>query len=193
MKSLLAAAAFVALGATLVSAPVSARSMMSSKAMPTCAAGDTVVWVNTRSKVFYEPGASYYGKTRHGKYVCESQATSMGMHMAKGGMMSDSNGSMMGGHSGMMKHGMMKHHGMMHGGAMGSGSMRSGSMGSGSMGSGSMGSGSMGSGSRTMMSPAPSGGSNSSGSGIGSQGSGSTPGPGNLVTPAPTVSASPSN
>ena len=88
-----------ALGAALVSPPAEAR-MMSSM-MPKCAAGDKVVWVNTRSKVFYEPGGSYYGKTKHGKYVCESQAMSMGMHMAKMGMMGGSNG-MMGEHSGMM-------------------------------------------------------------------------------------------
>ncbi|GAC1300141.1 MAG: hypothetical protein NVSMB19_06170 [Vulcanimicrobiaceae bacterium] len=142
--------------------------------MPTCAAGDKVVWVNTRSKVYYEPGGAYYGKTKHGKYVCESQAMSMGMHMAKGGMMSDSNGNSMKHHSGMSDGSMMKHHSGMNEG----GSMKSGSMGSGSMGSGSMGSGSM-----------------KSGSGAGSSGgtmSGTSSSPSARVTPAPVVSASPS-
>lgn len=139
--------------------------------MPKCAAGDAVVWVNTRSKVYYLPGASYYGKTKHGKYVCESQAGTMGMHAAKGQMMSGSNGSMMSGHH-KMHHGK----GMMGSGSMGSGSMGSGSMGSGSTGSGSMGSGSMGSGSPKA--PASPGTSNS---------------PAIQVTPNPNPTSSPSN
>lgn len=126
IRTLAAVAAVAVLSAVT---PAFARSSMSSMtmSMPKCAAGDAVVWVNTRSKVYYLPGASYYGKTKHGKYVCESQAGTMGMHAAKGQMMSGSNGSMMSGHHKM-------HHGK---GMMGSGSMGSGSMGSGSMGSGS--------------------------------------------------------
>jgi len=193
VKFLVAAAAVAALGASLVSEPADARSMHSMNARPTCAAGDKVVWVNTRSKVFYEPGGAYYGKTKHGKYVCESQAMSMGMHMAKGGMMSDSNGTMMN-NSGMKNSGMMKHHGMMkdHSGMMNGGTMGSGSMKSDSMKPDAMKPGSMAP--SPLSSGATSSGSNSSGSsGPGNQGSGSSPGPGRIVTPAPVVSASPSN
>lgn len=48
-----------------------------------CAAGDPVVWINTESKVYHMAGSSYYGKTKHGKYACASDATKMGAHAAK--------------------------------------------------------------------------------------------------------------
>ncbi|GAC1521449.1 MAG: hypothetical protein NVS2B8_01390 [Vulcanimicrobiaceae bacterium] len=117
----LAAAAAIA---THLSTPALARSSMST-AMPTCAAGDTVVWVNTRSKVYYMPGASYYGKTKHGKYVCASAATSMGAHAAKSGTMSDSNGMSSDGEH--VRHGDMRTTGGTHGSAgEGPGSMAGG-------------------------------------------------------------------
>lgn len=46
--------------------------------MPACAAGDPVVWVNTKSKVFHMQGDAYYGKTKSGKYACKSDAVAMG-------------------------------------------------------------------------------------------------------------------
>ncbi|TAM57674.1 hypothetical protein EPN52_12530 [bacterium] len=54
----------------------------SSATMPTCAASDPVVWVNTSSRVYHLPGTKYYGKTRHGKYECRSAATSEGFKEA---------------------------------------------------------------------------------------------------------------
>jgi hypothetical protein len=48
-----------------------------------CAGGDPVVWVNTETKVYHLSGSSYYGKTKHGKYACASDATKMGAHAAK--------------------------------------------------------------------------------------------------------------
>jgi hypothetical protein len=72
-------------------APAHAQST-SSAAMPTCASGDPVVWENTKSKkhVYHMSGDKYYGKSKAGKYVCESQAKSDGYHAAgtKGGAMS---------------------------------------------------------------------------------------------------------
>jgi hypothetical protein len=72
-----------------------------STAMPTCASGDPVVWENTSSKghVFHVSGDKYYGTTKHGKYVCESQAKTDGYHAGKmkGGSMSS--GSMSSGSS----------------------------------------------------------------------------------------------
>lgn len=69
----LAAALAVPLGAHAASAAA-----MTS--MPACSAGDPVVWVNTKSKVFHMQGDSYYGKTKTGKYACKSAAVAMGAH-----------------------------------------------------------------------------------------------------------------
>jgi hypothetical protein len=35
---------------------------------------DMVVWLNTDTNIWVEPGESAYGKTPHGKYVCRKQA-----------------------------------------------------------------------------------------------------------------------
>jgi hypothetical protein len=45
---------------------------------PKCAAGDAVVWVDTASKIYYRPGNPNYGKTRSGRYQCESKARASG-------------------------------------------------------------------------------------------------------------------
>jgi hypothetical protein len=44
---------------------------------------DTVVWVNTKSKVFHYSNSSDYGKTKKGAYMCEADATGAGAHAAK--------------------------------------------------------------------------------------------------------------
>ena len=43
----------------------------------------TVVWVNRRGHVFHLPKSKFYGKTKHGAYVCQSAAESAGLHAAK--------------------------------------------------------------------------------------------------------------
>lgn len=48
----------------------------------TCAAGDQIVWVNERRKVYHMASDPYYGRTKHGSYMCESDAKSKGYHMA---------------------------------------------------------------------------------------------------------------
>jgi len=53
-----------------------------SQAMPTCAAGDPVVWENSSSKVYHAQGDSYFGKTKHGAYACKSAADSAGYHLS---------------------------------------------------------------------------------------------------------------
>ena len=46
--------------------------------------GDTVVWSSLgKSKSFHVAGSKYFGKTKHGAYVCEKDATSFGFHAAK--------------------------------------------------------------------------------------------------------------
>lgn len=52
--------------------------------MPNCGAVKPV-WVNLNSKAYHEPGDPYYGKTKHGEYLCPSQAKAQGFHPAGGG------------------------------------------------------------------------------------------------------------
>jgi len=44
---------------------------------------DTVVWANTRSHIYHFSGATYYGGTKVGAYMCEADAISAGMRAAK--------------------------------------------------------------------------------------------------------------
>ena len=50
----------------------------------TAVAGDVRVWVNTSSGVYHCPGGQYYGNTKRGKYVPESQALAQGNRPAYG-------------------------------------------------------------------------------------------------------------
>ncbi|GAB2651452.1 hypothetical protein [Arenimonas aestuarii] len=42
------------------------------------------VWVNTNSGVYHCPGTQYYGNTKRGKYLSESEATESGYRAAYG-------------------------------------------------------------------------------------------------------------
>ena len=46
--------------------------------------GDSVVWVNTRSKAFHLKGTKFYGHTKSGAYMCQRDATAGGMHATQG-------------------------------------------------------------------------------------------------------------
>lgn len=52
------------------------------KARAHCA-GDTVVWANTRSKIYHFRGTANYGNTVAGAYMCEGASISEGMRAAK--------------------------------------------------------------------------------------------------------------
>jgi hypothetical protein len=39
---------------------------------------DTVVWLNTNSGIYHEKGMRWYGRTKHGAYVCRSEADAAG-------------------------------------------------------------------------------------------------------------------
>jgi hypothetical protein len=44
---------------------------------------DTIVWVNTSSKAYHLAGTKYYGKTKHGAYMCQKDADFSGFHAPK--------------------------------------------------------------------------------------------------------------
>jgi hypothetical protein len=44
---------------------------------------DTVVWVNTPSRIYHYSGTRYYGNTRRGAYMCEADARTAGYRAAK--------------------------------------------------------------------------------------------------------------
>jgi len=46
--------------------------------------GDTVEWTTlTKAKVYHTSTSKYYGKTKHGAYVCKANADAAGYHQAK--------------------------------------------------------------------------------------------------------------
>ncbi len=45
--------------------------------------GPGMVWVNTETKVYHREGDPFYGKTKHGKYMTESEAVQQGYRAAK--------------------------------------------------------------------------------------------------------------
>jgi hypothetical protein len=67
-------------GATPAAAPAkSARTAAAAtEAAPGGGAGK--VWVNTASKVYHCEGDKYYGKTKKGEYLAESDAKAKGFH-----------------------------------------------------------------------------------------------------------------
>jgi hypothetical protein len=46
-------------------------------------AGDTVVWANTKSKIYHFRGTWNYGNTKYGAYMCETDSVSVGIRAAK--------------------------------------------------------------------------------------------------------------
>lgn len=52
-------------------------------AAPPAAPAPGMVWVNTATKVYHREGDPYYGKTKHGKYMTESEAVQAGYRAAK--------------------------------------------------------------------------------------------------------------
>ncbi|MGI4798519.1 MAG: hypothetical protein ACRYG8_31645 [Janthinobacterium lividum] len=46
-------------------------------------AGDSIVWVNLRSKAYHLKSTQYYGHTKSGAYMCQRDATAGGMHAAQ--------------------------------------------------------------------------------------------------------------
>ncbi len=49
---------------------------------PDLKCSDTIVWVNLSSKAYHLPDDKYYGRSKHGVYMCRSTADSKGYHLA---------------------------------------------------------------------------------------------------------------
>jgi hypothetical protein len=45
--------------------------------------GQSVVWANTRSKIYHRPGSHSYGNTKKGAYMCEKDTAAAGIRSAK--------------------------------------------------------------------------------------------------------------
>jgi hypothetical protein len=51
--------------------------------MPAQGGGTDKVWMNAKSNVYHCPGSKYYGKTKEGSYMTESDAKAKGGHAVK--------------------------------------------------------------------------------------------------------------
>jgi hypothetical protein len=46
---------------------------------------DAVVWLNTNSGIYHYKGERWYGRTKHGAYVCEKEAIAAGDRASENG------------------------------------------------------------------------------------------------------------
>lgn len=59
------------------------RGAMQNATKPNCGAVQAV-WVNLNTKVYHEPNDPAYGNTKHGEYLCPSEARAQGFRPAGG-------------------------------------------------------------------------------------------------------------
>lgn len=46
---------------------------------------DVVVWLNTKTGIWHEKGMRWYGRTKHGAYVCRKEAAAAGYRDTRNG------------------------------------------------------------------------------------------------------------
>jgi hypothetical protein len=72
-------------------APATPMSAMQNGAMPMGKAAvipkglhctDGIVWVNMTKKTYHDPSDPWYGRTKHGQYMCKAAAEAAGYHVA---------------------------------------------------------------------------------------------------------------
>jgi hypothetical protein len=79
-----AAATQAATGSTGKSRLMNSQKFITVAAAQASCPTDTVVWSSlTKSHSFHLPNSRYYGKTKHGAYVCEQAALAAGYHKAR--------------------------------------------------------------------------------------------------------------
>lgn len=82
MKQLIVAAIL----ASVAFSPANAQELFSSQqAAQAHCPQDTVVWLNTASGIYHMQGERWYGRTRHGAYVCEREADQAGDRETRNG------------------------------------------------------------------------------------------------------------
>ncbi|MBV9829583.1 MAG: hypothetical protein JO001_28515 [Alphaproteobacteria bacterium] len=82
-KSLLATAGLVAVLWSPAHADDPQKFSTEDSATKFCKAGN-VVWFNPDSKIYFAPGAQFYGKTKNGGYTCKATAEKSGYTATKG-------------------------------------------------------------------------------------------------------------
>lgn len=66
-------------------APQPAGAAKAAKPVTPPPAGKDMVWVNTESKIFHKQGSKWYGKTKQGNYMTESEAIKAGYRESRTG------------------------------------------------------------------------------------------------------------
>jgi hypothetical protein len=64
-------------------APIGANEFSTESEAKAHCPGDTVVWVNTKSRIYHFSGHRGYGSTKAGAYMCEKDTAAAGVRAAK--------------------------------------------------------------------------------------------------------------